>query len=1111
MKLKLKEKFTPLEKAVGGIFRLPQLSWNRWLFNKARGSLTGFIGILGKILSPKTFFLGVLAIFAVSQIAFFAFPSESRAQNKDINLNDVTIRFDSFVNNQPNPDNYVKVVNGKSFSINGTLRLLKPDSLHFDSDNIAYENALDGEVVAAGFGVTPFDTSKVCRQLDNSRIVYLYCDFVAKTAPNKQQDVVQKGSWDGSPLPLSSNVALIYRAPAPVVVRPESFASLGITTPSKQGTRYKIYVYPYLMLSNGSLPISRDGSATISFPGGGKELYIDYFDSQPDADAAPARPADGSVPGYGGTATGPNTSAGSSPISKFINDLITGIASFIIQQVFNLFTILVAPLLQGFLSVRVHTDVFVNVIYPGWEVLRNVCNIYFIVAIIAIALGTLFRVESYKFKDLLVQLMIAALTVNFSLVIAQAVLGVADTLQNQFLPNNQQVIGQLAKDLMPANIKEILDKNLLAKDSVFATAGTSLFLMSMSVGAFLVFCAILIFLLIRIVALWILLMLSPLAYAAGVLPSTSSMRKKWWDEFIKYAFFTAIMGFFMNMAAIISSNYKYVFADISTNMINNTFTVLILAVASNVLLLVFLIAALKIASDMGIFFADKVTEIAKKGMFMPFKGAAAIGVVGGKGAKWVGKDWAGGWIQKKYNEGTAKLAEGGKLKKALFAGLHIPSTVRAFRKDSSENLQRSKDLTAAAALSVKRQVPGFRRKGEDPLALYNEHKGKELLEERRGETSDSEQDEVKFALKLYEDAAKGDKDAQLMLPEQLRRMFKNHNMNEFVEQFAIEVGITDKNGVKKRIGSQDDKKVRYNRDSLRGVMNELERMGSITHTVNEEYQKRLGTLGYASDDLTGNELTYTDDTGKAHLIDVEFNPTALSYEVVGQKDYSDLHEYAQNDPSVTNDLTLRAMIKSLESGSGSDYSSFKAAHPDFDMKRYKNARQDRSKIAERNINLSKKLEMPQMQQWWESMVSHDSSGNIVFGGSGAHIFTHMTTGKEFLGTRGQPSGRVTEFYLPFVKDRTQFRKELKRVIKEKAFVDGRKIQNIDLEVDKQEYDNLRMVALIEKDIDLVTVKKFDLIDPATATTTRAALAPSDPRYASELVKHITDLRAILKK
>ena len=60
------------------------------------------------------------------------------------------------------------------------------------------------------------------------------------------------------------------------------------------------------------------------------------------------------------------------------------------------------------------------------------------------------------------------------------------------------------------------------------------------------------------------------------------------ENFLKYAFFTPIMAFFLNMAAIISTSYEFVFADITTKLAGGSnFATLLLAVASNLLLLVF--------------------------------------------------------------------------------------------------------------------------------------------------------------------------------------------------------------------------------------------------------------------------------------------------------------------------------------------------------------------------------------------------------------------------------------------------------------------------------------------------------------------------------------------
>ncbi len=71
--------------------------------------------------------------------------------------------------------------------------------------------------------------------------------------------------------------------------------------------------------------------------------------------------------------------------------------------------------------------------------MNQLCNIFFILALIIIAMATLFRIDSYKYRDLLVQLIIAALLINFSLVIAQAVLGLADTVQAQFFADKTTI------------------------------------------------------------------------------------------------------------------------------------------------------------------------------------------------------------------------------------------------------------------------------------------------------------------------------------------------------------------------------------------------------------------------------------------------------------------------------------------------------------------------------------------------------------------------------------------------------------------------------------------------------------------------------------------------
>jgi hypothetical protein len=353
-------------------------------------------------------------------------------------------------------------------------------------------------------------------------------------------------------------------------------------------------------------------------------------------------------------------------LTHLLNEVVAFVISLIQWIIFGLFAWLISPIIVAVLGIHPYQDTFVAVIYPGWETIRNLCDIFFIVALIIIAMATLFRVESYKARHLLVQLIIAALLINFSLVIGQAILAVADTAQAQFLPASIASVNLLGKQLMTTNNSYITNfitsqqnANASSVNSSFGGFIASIFWLAMSLGSFCVFCAIAAFLVIRIVALWILLMISPVAYAVGVLPSTAHYRDEWWKNFLKYAFFTPIMAFFLNMAGIMVSN-----ATVNTQLqitANNSgvfttagFSALVVNLGSNILLIVFLIASLKVAEMAGIYGAEGITKLARQGITLPFKGAKALAGRGFEGVQNVTgvtmdpREWASAW--KKYSE-----------------------------------------------------------------------------------------------------------------------------------------------------------------------------------------------------------------------------------------------------------------------------------------------------------------------------------------------------------------------------------------------------------------------------------------------------------------------------
>lgn len=243
----------------------------------------------------------------------------------------------------------------------------------------------------------------------------------------------------------------------------------------------------------------------------------------------------------------------------FIVKIVSSIVILLTKIIYQVFSLFIVPVINALLKVHPYQDAFVNIIYPGWLILRNLSNIFFIVALLVVGLKILFQQSAATIaRGFLIRLVLMALLVNFSLVIAQGVVGIADTVQSQFLPANTKVIEALGTKLMVEPIKSFSDaygattSTPITGDSSIGDVTKPIILLILAVAAFFSFLAILAFLAVRLVALMILYMISPIAYVGFIMTETTSYAKRWWDEFIKYAFLTPILVFFLNIAALIA-------------------------------------------------------------------------------------------------------------------------------------------------------------------------------------------------------------------------------------------------------------------------------------------------------------------------------------------------------------------------------------------------------------------------------------------------------------------------------------------------------------------------------------------------------------------------------
>lgn len=225
--------------------------------------------------------------------------------------------------------------------------------------------------------------------------------------------------------------------------------------------------------------------------------------------------------------------------------LINGAAS-IMLIIANIALGLTIFFLRFFIMIASYNNyIDVDVVQLGWIMVRDVANMFFVVALLVIAFGTILGLEEYEWKKNLVKLILAAILINFSNLIAQLVIDVAHVFSITFL---NAISATAGGNLITMFKLESITSLSAPSDggsvelNLFAAALTGMIFAVMAacaMGSYLVV------MMARVVALWALIILSPLAFVLGVLPKTKSYAEKWWSEFSKYVIVAPVMVFFL--------------------------------------------------------------------------------------------------------------------------------------------------------------------------------------------------------------------------------------------------------------------------------------------------------------------------------------------------------------------------------------------------------------------------------------------------------------------------------------------------------------------------------------------------------------------------------------
>ncbi len=223
------------------------------------------------------------------------------------------------------------------------------------------------------------------------------------------------------------------------------------------------------------------------------------------------------------------------------------LASYMVRIAVFLFEVAINPAL--FERIFVEQG---DMLFEIWGFIRDVLNIFFILILLFSAFATVFQVSKYHIKNIILMVVLMALLVNFSWPITRVIIDLSNVTMYFFAeemlgdPDGTSTtaklgaLSNLSKILAPEGFEGIVEQQ--GEWSYLLLAIIVVFVFGITLLAYSGVLAI------RVVALAMLLVFSPVGFVAAAFPSTSRYASEWWNKLFKYAFSGPILVFMLVVA-----------------------------------------------------------------------------------------------------------------------------------------------------------------------------------------------------------------------------------------------------------------------------------------------------------------------------------------------------------------------------------------------------------------------------------------------------------------------------------------------------------------------------------------------------------------------------------
>ncbi len=204
----------------------------------------------------------------------------------------------------------------------------------------------------------------------------------------------------------------------------------------------------------------------------------------------------------------------------------------------------------SFISISYTQPASNQIIASGLSITQSFVNLILVLVLVYSALSIALRINETEAKKMLSRLIIVALLVNFAPILCGLVVDAANIVMYYFLKPIEEGVSGVLTQIGPHADRVVqtvwgASADLTKRFGVIMMAIAQISL-NFAIGlAFLLFAALF---LMRYVVIWVLTILSPLAFAFWVLPQTKNLWKMWRDNFVQWSIIGIPAAFFLYLA-----------------------------------------------------------------------------------------------------------------------------------------------------------------------------------------------------------------------------------------------------------------------------------------------------------------------------------------------------------------------------------------------------------------------------------------------------------------------------------------------------------------------------------------------------------------------------------